>query len=180
MAKKAAAGKKATKKKSSSKKAATKKKSSRKKSTAKKASKKAPASRKPANKAAPASPPPSPVKGFPDLLAAQPDQTQMIARRLRGLVLDTLSDVVESVVANEKIALALYTRGEAKNVLCGIQPAGDACLLYVHNVEQQEGDRLELQGEGKNSRHVRFESLVDVAHDEVRNLLRRVSLHADS
>lgn len=113
-------------------------------------------------------------RGFPDLLETQPDEVQRVARRLRGLVIETLSDVVESVVGGEKAGLAIYKRNGSAEVVCGIQPVGDACLLHVQNVEPRDGDRLELQGTGKNARHVRFETLVDVTHDDVRGLLQRL------
>jgi len=167
------AKKKATKKRVA-KKSAAKKESSKKKKVAKKTVGKKASRTK--NKATPA----AARLTFPDLIGTHPDETQRIARVLRGLVFETLSGAIESIIGGEKVGLALYSCSDSTNPLCGIRPTSDACLLYVHNVQQQEDDRLELQGEGKNSRHVRFETLIDIAYDDVRNLLRRVGVHQES
>jgi len=102
---------------------------------------------------------------FAELIAPYPADVQAIARRLRGLIQETLPDAAEHIYGGAKIGNALYSIGNPDNVICGIQPATDLCRLYVHNVHDLKHPELKFEGSGKSARHVKVRS-VDVPSAE--------------
>jgi hypothetical protein len=76
------------------------------------------------------------------------------------------------VYGGAKVGIALYSIEGTTNVLYGIQPREDGCLLYVHYVTEKDSSTLKLQGKGNGNRHVKFGLKDRVPDVAVRNLLR--------
>jgi hypothetical protein len=109
---------------------------------------------------------------FAMLIKAHPLAIRRIATQLRRLVLDSSPGLVENVYGSAKVGIALYSVGGETDVLCGIQPRDDSCLLYVHNVTETDSIALKLQGKGEDNRHVKFGPKDRLPELAVRNLLR--------
>jgi hypothetical protein len=111
-------------------------------------------------------------RSFEDLLAGHSAPTQAICRALRGLVQATLPQPVEGIYGGAKVGLALYSIGDGKKVVCGIQPTGDECLFYLHYLKPENSPRLKLEGKGKHALHIRITILNDETSSELVSLLR--------
>ncbi|MBV7268983.1 DUF1801 domain-containing protein [Winogradskyella luteola] len=102
-------------------------------------------------------------------------EAQRIGLKLRSIVLGFFPNAEESILGGAKVKLVLYSRGDAKNVLCGIQQAAkDTCMLYVHHIDSIVHQRLKFSGKGKHAKRIKFESADDVKEDEIRWLLKQV------
>jgi len=98
-----------------------------------------------------------------------------IAQKLQPLVRKVFPKADEGYYGGTKVKLVLYSQGDAKNVLCGIQEGKDnSCLLYVHHLDKIEHERLKFSGKGKHAKQVRFESTKGVIEEDVVWLLERV------
>jgi hypothetical protein len=118
------------------------------------------------------------LRTFDDVIAPHPKSTQKIAKRLRKLVMDVLGNADEQIVGGAKVKLALYTHPETNRVMCGVQPAGETCLLYVHRLRKLDHPRLKLEGKGKHAKHIRFETIGKAFDDDVRWVLGEVDKRA--
>jgi hypothetical protein len=111
-------------------------------------------------------------RSFEDLLAGHIASTQAVCRALRGLVQATLPQAEEGIYGGAKVGLALYSLGDGKKVVCGIQPTGDECLFYLHYLKPENSPRLKLEGKGKHALHIRITILNDETSAELASLLR--------
>lgn len=117
---------------------------------------------------------------FDDLLANHPAPVQELCRTLRGLVQETLPQAVEGIYGGAKVGLALYSVGDANKVVCGIQPSGDDCLFYLHDLQPEDSPRLKLEGKGKHALHVRIKTMSRETRSELATLLRLASSRNDA
>jgi hypothetical protein len=110
-------------------------------------------------------------RSFEDLLAhAAP--VRDVCRALRDLVRAAVPQAVEGIYGGAKVGLALYSIAEGKQVICGIQPSGDDCLFYVHNVKPEDSSHFKLEGQGKHARHIKLRMLNDERRAELVALIR--------
>lgn len=113
-----------------------------------------------------------PDRTFAMLIKAHPLAIRRIAAHLRRLIFETSPEVVEGIYGGAKVGIALYSIGASTSVLYGIQPRGDGCLLYVHNVTEKDSSVLRLQGKGGHNRHVKFGPKDRVPDMAVRSLFQ--------
>ena len=111
-------------------------------------------------------------KTFEDTLIGKPDFVQAVAKQLRELVREELSEVDVRVYGGEIVQAVVYLILGTDNMLCGIQPGKDDVLFYIHNVTESDSDVLKLEGKGKSSRHVRLTILDGDTETELRRLLQ--------
>ena len=97
-----------------------------------------------------------------------------IGLKLRKLVFDFFDEIEENIVGGAKVKLALYSRGGPNQVLCGIQPAKDGCIFYVHHLKSIDHPRLTFTGKGKHAKQIRFQSADQVLPTDIQWLLERV------
>lgn len=130
-----------------------------------------------ANPTASATPQEKPVakrpETFEDVIGELTGPVREIARQLRQLVFDVLPGVTERAYGGSKVQLVLYSLGGPTKTVCGIQPSGQCCLLYVHHVTPDDSQTLLIQGEGRHSQHVKVEAMTNLV---VRDLKRLLSL----
>lgn len=106
-------------------------------------------------------------------------KAQRIGLKLRGIVIAFFSKIDESIVGGSKVKLTLYSRNGPNNVLCGIQQAAnDTCILYVHNVNSINHERLKFSGKGKHAKRIKFEKATDVLEKDINWLLKQVNENA--
>lgn len=108
---------------------------------------------------------------FEDVIGEQPGPMREIARQLRQLIFDLIPGVSENVYGGSKVQVVLYSLGGPTKTLCGIQPASDECLLYLHHVTPDDSQTLLIEGEGKHSQHVRIDAMTNLVVRDVRRLL---------
>lgn len=113
---------------------------------AKKATAKKTAAKKPATKAAAKPAKPAKQRSFDELLAPHPPDVQALAQRLREIIAAVMPEGDEHIY----FGWAFYSAGHVDKFVCGIQPRGDYCLLYVHNVAAADHPELVLEGTGKH------------------------------
>lgn len=111
-------------------------------------------------------------RGFDDLVAGYAAPLQDVCRAVRGLVRATLPEATEGVYGGAKVGLALYAVAGGKTVICGIQPSGDDCLFYLHNLKPDDSPRLKLEGQGKHARHVKLRAVDGETRAELVALIR--------
>ncbi len=122
--------------------------------------------------------PPAQRRTFADLIAGYPPEIRTIALRLQKLVRATLAGAEENIYGGSKAGLALYSKGSPTNVYCGIQPAMEYCLLYVHHAQELAHPDLRIEGHGKHARHVKFRDADEIHPEAVRWLLRQIRQRA--
>ncbi len=105
---------------------------------------------------------------FQELFASSSPEVQSIAAKLRELVYEVIPDVSETVYLGWKIAL--YKK---RSEICGIQPAGDRCNLYLTRGVLLLDPQGLLEGSGKRLRHVKVRSVVGITAQGIRELLRQ-------
>ncbi len=111
---------------------------------------------------------------FSDIFESD-SEAEKLGLKLRSYVLDVFPNAEESIYGGSKVKLALYSIGNKKNVICGIQQAkNDSCLLYVHHIDSLTHDRLKFTGKGKNAKSIRFHDQKDVLRDDILWLLREI------
>lgn len=108
---------------------------------------------------------------FADVLIPHTPEIRRIAERLREVVRTALPDAREGIYGGAKMGMALYSLEHENDVVCGIQPAADCCLLYVHRVSADDSRELQLEGKGKSNRHVKLRSVDEVDPAPIRALL---------
>ncbi len=108
------------------------------------------------------------VGTFEELFTSSTPEVQSIGYKLRELVYEIIPDASETVYLGMKIAL--YKK---EVEICGIQPAGDRCNFYLtRGVYLLDPEGL-LEGSGKRLRHVKVRSVVCMAAQGIRDLLKQ-------
>ena len=114
---------------------------------------------------------------FDDVLAGANEDVQAIARAARALIADVMPDVTE--VAWPKQQNAGYGVGPKKmsEQFCylGLNKA-HVNLGFYYGADLADPGGL-LEGTGKSLRHVKLRTLEEVQAPEVRELVKRASLH---
>lgn len=105
-------------------------------------------------------------------MTGQSEPVQDVCRSLRRLVQSTLPQAVEGIYGGTKVGLALYSVGDGNKVVCGIQPSGDACLLYLHYLKPEDSPRMKLEGKGRHALHIRVNAVSAEIETELSSLLR--------
>ncbi len=108
---------------------------------------------------------------FEDVIGELTGPVREIARQLRQLIFDVLPGATETAYGGSKVQLVLYSLGGATKTVCGIQPNGPACLLYLHHVSPEDSQTLLIEGQGKHSQHVRVEAMTNLIVRDLRRLL---------
>ncbi len=93
---------------------------------------------------------------FAELLAPLPEDVAEVAEALRTIVRRTIPHADEAVSGGARMGMALYSIGDARNVVCGIQPTDRMCKLFFHGWRQLEEHGFRLEGSGKHARHVKL------------------------
>jgi hypothetical protein len=117
-----------------------------------------------------------PLRHFRELLVKSAPPAQAAARALRGAVRTALPAAAESLHGGSGGGLALYH--VSGRLVCGIEPAAAATLLYVHGVGSEDAPAgMKLGGHGRERRHIRFASVNDVRAqaDAIRTLLLKAA-----
>jgi uncharacterized protein YdeI (YjbR/CyaY-like superfamily) len=101
------------------------------------------------------------VDDITNLLADYDDTVQIIARRLRDLVLDVMPQANEIVTGHKNISYSTDA-GMMKGGMVYIAPFKDSVNLgFVDGIDLPDPDSL-LAGTGKRLRHIKFRSLAEV------------------
>lgn len=112
-----------------------------------------------------------PPTTFDELTEPLPQEVQNIAYRLRKSIRKTLPEVDENVSGGKKMGMALYSFESTNNVICGIQPTEKMCKLYFHGWKQLIKQGFEVEGSGKNARHIKFRSESDCRAEVIEEML---------
>ena len=105
---------------------------------------------------------------FEDLVEPCDPETRTTAEQPRSLVLELIPDARETVYLRWRIAI--YKRATE---ICGIQPAGDRCNFYLTKGAYLQDPQGILEGSGKTIRHVKVRSVVGMAAEALRDLLKQ-------
>jgi hypothetical protein len=87
------------------------------------------------------------------------------------MVENILPEVDENVSGGKKMGMALYSFKNPNNVICGIQPTETMCKLYFHGWKALKKKGYELEGSGKNVRHIKLRSEADLNPEIVEEML---------
>jgi hypothetical protein len=109
---------------------------------------------------------------FSDMLANFAPAVQQAADQLRQIVFAHLNGAEEGIYGGSKVRIALYSLGGSARVVCGIQPSGSRCLLYLHRIQPQDAPQLDFQGQGKHALHLEFASGESIPQAELARLLQ--------
>jgi hypothetical protein len=108
---------------------------------------------------------------FEDVIGDLVGPSREIARQLRQLIFDLIPGVSETAYGGSKVQLLLYSIDGPTKPICGLQPNGTGCLLYLHHVTPDDQQTLLIQGQGKHSQHVRVEDMTNSTVRDVRRLV---------
>lgn len=99
--------------------------------------------------------------------------------KLRKIIKGYFENIEESIVGGNKVKLALYSRDNSNNILCGIQAGkDDSCMLYVHHVQTISHDRLKFSGKGKHAKRIKFLDINEILEKDINWLLSEVNKNA--
>lgn len=107
-----------------------------------------------------------PPTTFKELIEPLPEEIQIISWRLQKIIVEILPEVAENVSGGKKMAMALYSFDNPNNVICGIQPTETMCKLFFHGWEELKKKGFEIEGSGKNARHIKLRTESDL-HPEI-------------
>lgn len=110
-------------------------------------------------------------KSAAEVFAEQPVKIRTLAKSLRKLALGTKPRLTENAYGGAKVRLTLYSLDQPSNVVCGIQPAYDGCLFYLHHVTPADSSVVKIAGKGKHARQIRVSELTPEITRELRRLL---------
>lgn len=108
---------------------------------------------------------------FEELLKPLPEEIQKVTRLLRKNIREILPEADENVSGGAKMGMALYSFRNPNNVLCGFQPTESMCKLFFHGWEELKRRGFELEGSGKNARHIKLRTVSDYNPDEITEML---------
>jgi hypothetical protein len=109
---------------------------------------------------------------FPaEAFRGQPAAIRTLAQALRKLTLGMRPKLTENAYGGAKVRLTLYSLGPPADVVCGIQPAKDGCLFYLHQVRPEDSTIVKICGQGKHARQIRISSLPPAIARELRRLV---------
>lgn len=108
---------------------------------------------------------------FKELIEPLPRDIQKVALCLQKTIKDTLPEVSENVSGGKKMGMALYSFENANNVICGIQPTEKMCKLYFHGWKELAKKGFEVEGSGKNARHIKLGSESDFNPKKIEEML---------
>lgn len=117
---------------------------------------------------------------FNSLLEGKPQPIQQIAMQLKGLALKSDKLIQEHIYGGDKNKVALYSLGRPDKVLYGIQLNDKHCILYLHYTEDADTMNLNIEGSGKQAKHVKLTSLSPELEAEIKQVMKniiRVSKH---
>lgn len=104
------------------------------------------------------------------MLAGYSDEIAARTRAVRDLVVAELPMLTEAVGGAKMMGYAQYKLG--KDVWVMISPEDAHVKLYFHNLTKDATGQLQVEGTGKNARHVK---LFDVLEQPIRDLLAQVA-----
>lgn len=105
---------------------------------------------------------------FEDLFESAEPEVRTIGHQLRNLVLELIPGARETVYLRWKIALY-----KTSTEICGIQPAVDRCNFYLTKGAYLHDPQGILEGSGKAIRHVKVRSVVGMAAEGLRDLIKQ-------
>ena len=105
---------------------------------------------------------------FDTMIQPYDEEIQSCAHWMRTLLLSRFPDLREDIHGGAKVGIALYSDGQER-VCFGIQPSSNHVKLYLHHLDDYQTDAFKLEGKGKDSRHIKFFSIV--ALEKERDLL---------
>ena len=79
--------------------------------------------------------------------------------------------LTEIAYGGTKVRITLYSLDTPANVVCGIQPAKDGCLFYLHHVTPGDSSVVKIGGKGKHARQIRLSGLTPLVTKELRRLI---------
>lgn len=112
-----------------------------------------------------------PPATFEELIKPLPDEIKIITSRLQKSILDTLPGVDENISGGKKMGMALYSFGNPNNVICGIQPTETMCKLFFHGWKELKKRGFELEGSGKNARHLKLRTESELQPEIIEEML---------
>lgn len=114
----------------------------------------------------------TPPTNFSELVQPVPRNIQSVANQLRHIIQGTLPDADEQVSGGKKFGNALYSIGQPTNVICGIQPTENFCRLFFHGWQELQKQGYNLSGTGKNARHIKIYSLIQIDPESIRKMIQ--------
>lgn len=105
---------------------------------------------------------------FEDLFENAEPEVRTIGYQLRNLVMELIPSARETVYLRWKIALY-----KVSTEICGIQPASDRCNFYLTKGAYLHDPQGLLEGTGKAIRHVKVRSVVGMAAEGLRDLVKQ-------
>jgi hypothetical protein len=113
-------------------------------------------------------------ESFEELLAPLPDEIQKLATLIRDCISEVLPEADENFYGGEKMGMTLYSMDNPNSVFCGIQPTESMCKLFFHGWQELKRKGYNLEGSGKNARHIKLRSLSDYDSDTLLEMLKIV------
>jgi hypothetical protein len=110
-------------------------------------------------------------KSAAEVFADQAAAIRKLAQLLRTIALSAKPTLTENAYGGAKVRITLYSLGTPANVVCGIQPAKDGCLFYLHHITPADSAVVKIGGQGKHARQIRVSALTPGITRELRRLL---------
>jgi hypothetical protein len=106
-------------------------------------------------------------------VAAEPSAiVHKLIADLESVILKTLPKATGNVYGGAKVQVKLFSIGDSRNVICGVQARDNGCLLYLHHILPADSSLLAIEGQGKHTLHVRLTELTPTMRKEVERLLK--------
>jgi hypothetical protein len=113
--------------------------------------------------------------------AAEPSAiVQKLVADLEAVILKTLPKATGNVYGGTKVQVKLFSVGDSRNVICGVQARDNGCLLYLHHILPADSSLLAIEGQGKHALHVRLTELTRTMRKEVERLLKLAASRASA
>jgi len=111
---------------------------------------------------------------FTDIIQNCPSEVAAVTRSLRDMILRTDKHIEENIYGGSKMRMALYSIGNANNVLYGLQASGSHCMLFLHHADKVDTGTLKLDGRGKYARHMKISSLDSGTIRQLKHILKDI------
>lgn len=115
-----------------------------------------------------------PPENIVELFGPFPPEIKELGEEIRKEILDALPKAEENVYGGKKVGNVLYSVGGKNHVVCGMQPQEKFIRVFFHNWEKLKDAGYQVEGSGKNARHVKIESLSDLDNLELKKMINLV------
>lgn len=116
----------------------------------------------------------SPPKTVEEVLKPFSPDIRNLGMQVRAQIHAALPDAEENVYGGKSVANVLYSRASVNDVVCGFQPQEQLVRVFFHNWKNLKEAGYQVEGTGKNARHIKLRSESDFEQFDIRRMIRLV------